>query len=210
MRFDPACPTCGSIACCSKPARFQAVLWHAQDHDGSHIKGLLINFIHCYWPSLLRHHSFLCEFVTPIVKVLPSTIAPSPPPLTIAPSPLLWPRTPKRSPYHPRRTYSHAHTPSPRPASLSPPSYSHLLSPRPYSLIRFPHPRFVFPPLPYLNASDDVCCASGHQGEACETILHSHRIQELARRAGSRSERAGWRGGVMRGKVGRGRGERER
>ena len=24
-----------------------------QDHDGSHIKGLLINFIHHFWPSLL-------------------------------------------------------------------------------------------------------------------------------------------------------------
>ena len=25
-----------------------------QDHDGSHIKGLLINFIHHFWPSLMR------------------------------------------------------------------------------------------------------------------------------------------------------------
>lgn len=39
-----------------------------QDHDGSHIKGLIINFLHCYWPSLLQHHDFLREFVTPIVK----------------------------------------------------------------------------------------------------------------------------------------------
>ncbi|KAG6654498.1 DNA topoisomerase 2-like isoform X1 [Carya illinoinensis] len=39
-----------------------------QDHDGSHIKGLLINFIHSYWPSLLRVPSFLIEFITPIVK----------------------------------------------------------------------------------------------------------------------------------------------
>ncbi|XP_060111232.1 DNA topoisomerase 2-alpha [Heteronotia binoei] len=38
-----------------------------QDQDGSHIKGLLINFIHHNWPSLLRH-SFLEEFITPIVK----------------------------------------------------------------------------------------------------------------------------------------------
>uniref|UniRef100_A0A4W3J3D7 DNA topoisomerase 2 n=1 Tax=Callorhinchus milii TaxID=7868 RepID=A0A4W3J3D7_CALMI len=38
-----------------------------QDQDGSHIKGLLINFIHHNWPSLLRHH-FLEEFITPIVK----------------------------------------------------------------------------------------------------------------------------------------------
>ncbi|XP_024601333.1 DNA topoisomerase 2-alpha [Neophocaena asiaeorientalis asiaeorientalis] len=39
-----------------------------QDQDGSHIKGLLINFIHHNWPSLL-HHRFLEEFITPIVKV---------------------------------------------------------------------------------------------------------------------------------------------
>ncbi|XP_072431341.1 DNA topoisomerase 2-beta isoform X2 [Chiloscyllium punctatum] len=38
-----------------------------QDQDGSHIKGLLINFFHHNWPSLLRHH-FLEEFITPIVK----------------------------------------------------------------------------------------------------------------------------------------------
>ncbi|XP_076008405.1 DNA topoisomerase 2-alpha [Genypterus blacodes] len=38
-----------------------------QDQDGSHIKGLLINFIHCNWPSLLRHN-FLEEFITPIIK----------------------------------------------------------------------------------------------------------------------------------------------
>jgi len=25
-----------------------------QDHDGSHIKGLLINFIHQNWPEMLR------------------------------------------------------------------------------------------------------------------------------------------------------------
>lgn len=40
-----------------------------QDHDGSHIKGLLINFIHHFWPSLLRINGFLKEFVTPILKV---------------------------------------------------------------------------------------------------------------------------------------------
>ncbi|KAH7306210.1 hypothetical protein KP509_22G002000 [Ceratopteris richardii] len=39
-----------------------------QDHDGSHIKGLLINFIHSFWPSLLKIPSFLLEFITPIVK----------------------------------------------------------------------------------------------------------------------------------------------
>ena len=39
-----------------------------QDQDGSHIKGLLINFIHFNWPSLLRFPGFLQEFITPIVK----------------------------------------------------------------------------------------------------------------------------------------------
>ncbi|KAL8496050.1 hypothetical protein ACS0TY_019960 [Phlomoides rotata] len=39
-----------------------------QDHDGSHIKGLLINFIHSFWPSLLKVPTFLLEFITPIVK----------------------------------------------------------------------------------------------------------------------------------------------
>ena len=40
-----------------------------QDHDGSHIKGLLINFLQCQYPSLLKIPGFLCEFITPIVKV---------------------------------------------------------------------------------------------------------------------------------------------
>lgn len=39
-----------------------------QDQDGSHIKGLLINFIHHNWPELLQQE-FLEEFITPIVKV---------------------------------------------------------------------------------------------------------------------------------------------
>lgn len=39
-----------------------------QDHDGSHIKGLLINFLEHFWPSLLKIPGFLLEFITPIVK----------------------------------------------------------------------------------------------------------------------------------------------
>lgn len=40
-----------------------------QDHDGSHIKGLLINFLQVQFPSLLKIDGFLLEFITPIVKV---------------------------------------------------------------------------------------------------------------------------------------------
>lgn len=40
-----------------------------QDHDGSHIKGLLINFLQVQFPSLLQVPDFFREFITPIVKV---------------------------------------------------------------------------------------------------------------------------------------------
>lgn len=40
-----------------------------QDHDGSHIKGLIINFFETQFPSLLKIPGFLIEFITPIVKV---------------------------------------------------------------------------------------------------------------------------------------------
>ncbi|KAM9894519.1 hypothetical protein OXX69_011335, partial [Metschnikowia pulcherrima] len=40
-----------------------------QDHDGSHIKGLLINFFESSFPGLLNIPGFLLEFITPIVKV---------------------------------------------------------------------------------------------------------------------------------------------
>lgn len=40
-----------------------------QDHDGSHIKGLLINIFHTLWPSLLKDNNFITSMSTPIVKV---------------------------------------------------------------------------------------------------------------------------------------------
>lgn len=40
-----------------------------QDHDGSHIKGLVANMIQHCWPSLYRMPGFLCQFITPIVRV---------------------------------------------------------------------------------------------------------------------------------------------
>ncbi|KAI8328206.1 DNA topoisomerase [Chlamydoabsidia padenii] len=39
-----------------------------QDYDGSHIKGLVINFIDKMFPSLLDIPGFLLEFITPIIK----------------------------------------------------------------------------------------------------------------------------------------------
>ncbi|TPX65567.1 hypothetical protein SpCBS45565_g05063 [Spizellomyces sp. 'palustris'] len=40
-----------------------------QDHDGSHIKGLIINLFDHFWPSLLKAPGFLLQFITPIVRV---------------------------------------------------------------------------------------------------------------------------------------------
>lgn len=41
-----------------------------QDHDGAHIKGLLINFFQHFWPQLLsKPYGFIQEFNTPLVKV---------------------------------------------------------------------------------------------------------------------------------------------
>ena len=39
-----------------------------QDHDGSHIKGLIMNYFHTFYPSLLRVPGFLIEFITPVIK----------------------------------------------------------------------------------------------------------------------------------------------
>ncbi len=39
-----------------------------QDVDCSHIKGLIINFIHTFWNSLIKLNSFMKKFITPIIK----------------------------------------------------------------------------------------------------------------------------------------------
>ncbi|KAJ3153619.1 DNA topoisomerase 2 [Geranomyces variabilis] len=44
-----------------------------QDHDGSHIKGLIINLFDRFWPSLLANRGFLLQFITPIVRVTKGT-----------------------------------------------------------------------------------------------------------------------------------------
>ena len=45
------------------------IIFTDADTDGSHIKGLIINFVHTFWPSLLKFDTFLSSIITPIVKV---------------------------------------------------------------------------------------------------------------------------------------------
>mmetsp|Transcript_25018 Transcript_25018/g.40199 ORF Transcript_25018/g.40199 Transcript_25018/m.40199 type:complete len:1246 (+) Transcript_25018:79-3816(+) len=53
-----------------KDMRYGSVMIMAdQDYDGSHIKGLLINLFHHWWPKLMKKPGFIQEFITPIVKV---------------------------------------------------------------------------------------------------------------------------------------------
>ena len=40
------------------------------DHDGSHIKGLVINWLHYSWPSLLKLPNFVKFMRTPILKAI--------------------------------------------------------------------------------------------------------------------------------------------
>ena len=40
-----------------------------QDVDGSHIKGLVVNFVHFFWPSLFKINGFVKQFITPLLKV---------------------------------------------------------------------------------------------------------------------------------------------
>lgn len=38
------------------------------DVDGLHIKGLIMNFVHYFWPSLIKHEGFIRSFNTPLLK----------------------------------------------------------------------------------------------------------------------------------------------
>lgn len=58
-----------SLSVSPPPSPLLTLLTTAQDHDGSHIKGLIINFLDYWFPSLLKLKNFLVEFITPIVKV---------------------------------------------------------------------------------------------------------------------------------------------
>ncbi len=54
----------------TKSLRYGAIMIMSdQDTDGSHIKGLVINFIHFFWPSLYQLNGFLKQFITPLLKV---------------------------------------------------------------------------------------------------------------------------------------------
>lgn len=46
-----------------------------QDHDGSHIKGLIINFLDHFFPSLLKINNFLLEFITPIIRATKNNVS---------------------------------------------------------------------------------------------------------------------------------------
>jgi DNA topoisomerase-2 len=44
-----------------------------QDVDGSHIKGLIINMLHCFWPSLIVRDDFIKALRTPLLKAYKKT-----------------------------------------------------------------------------------------------------------------------------------------
>lgn len=59
----------GEIYKDTKKLRYGKIMILAdQDHDGSHIKGLIINIFHTLWPSLLKNN-YLISMLTPIIKV---------------------------------------------------------------------------------------------------------------------------------------------
>jgi len=74
LGLDPAKTYAGGAEEARRSLRYGRVIIMAdQDHDGSHIKGLVVNMFHALWPSLLggpagAGGSFLEAFVTPVIK----------------------------------------------------------------------------------------------------------------------------------------------
>ena len=44
------------------------IIFTDQDNDGFHIKGLVMNLFHTFWPELLKIDNFITSIITPIVK----------------------------------------------------------------------------------------------------------------------------------------------
>lgn len=61
----------GKVYTDTKTLRYGSIMIMTdQDHDGSHIKGLIINLFHTLWPSLLTlEKQFIKSMITPILKV---------------------------------------------------------------------------------------------------------------------------------------------
>ena len=59
----------GSSSCMVHSSDFCCWLIKLLDHNGSHIKGLLINFLDHHYPSLLKIPNFLVEFAISIIQV---------------------------------------------------------------------------------------------------------------------------------------------
>lgn len=58
----------GKVYADIKQLRYGRIMIMAdQDHDGSHIKGLVMNLFHTEWPSLLQK-GFICTLLTPLLK----------------------------------------------------------------------------------------------------------------------------------------------
>ena len=54
----------------TKSLRYDSIMLVADsDNDGIHFKGLILNFIHVFWPSLLKLNTFIKEFRYPSVSV---------------------------------------------------------------------------------------------------------------------------------------------
>ena len=66
LRFEEKYDSPASL---SKLRYGHVILMCDQDVDGSHIKGLVLNFFQYYWPNLLQKEDFFQQIITPLIKV---------------------------------------------------------------------------------------------------------------------------------------------